>query len=351
MSFGVTPNGFIRKNLTDIIEEKQEKAQEVFGADVDLTESSPLELFLEAAAVEEADLWEKLEDAYHSCFVDSATGSSLDGIATLVGVTRNPATYASGLVEFTGASGTYIPLLTEVRTAAEIGFKTQVAGWIPNGAESILVYAIEPGADGNVAANTITELVEAIAGVTNVTNPLATVGGADVELDAGLRQRIKSSIVRASVSTLEALIANVEAVDDVESVTGSEDLVAHSAALVVYGGEDADIDVMVAAVKPAGIPVTWSRPASINIYVSADVTHDGSIADSTIINTISTYVNGLDVGEDVKYSDLLVAIMILEGMTDVVLTIGTTPAPSGKVNIVIDDDEVGYTQSSYISVS
>lgn len=352
MTFGVTPNGFVRKTLTDIIEEKQEKAQEVFGADVDLTESSPLELFLEAAAVEEADLWEKLEDAYHSCFVDSASGSSLDGIATLVGVTRNTATYASGLVEFSGVSGTYIPLLTEVRTAAEIGFKTQAGGWIPSGvAASILAYAIEPGEDGNVAANTITELVEAIAGVTSVTNPLATGGGADLELDADLRQRIKGGIVRASVSTLEALIANVEAVDDVESVTGSEDTVAHSAALVVYGGESADIDAMIAAVKPAGIPVTWSEPTSVNIYVTADVTHDGSIADSTIVNTISTYVNGLDVGEDVKYSDLLVAIMSLEGMTDVVLTTGTSTPPTGKVNISISDAQVAYTQTSYITVS
>ena len=352
MSFGVTSDGFVSKTLTEIIEEKQEKAQEVFGADVDLTESSPLELFLEAVAVEEADLWEKLEDAYYSCFVDSASGASLDQIATLVGVTRSAAAYASGLVEFTGASGTYIPLLTEVRTAAGIGFKTDVAGRIPSGvAESILAYAVESGEDWNVAANTVTELVEAIAGVTSVTNPVATVGGEDVELDAELRQRIKSSIVRASVSTLDALIANVEAVDDVESVTGSEDTVAHSAALVVYGGEGSDIDTMVAEVKPAGIPVTWSRPASIGIYVSVDVTHDGSIAESTVVNSIYAFVDGLGVGEDVKYSDLLVAIMSLEGMTDAVLTMGTAPAPSGKVNIVIDSDEIASVSSDNIIVT
>ena len=352
MSFGVTPDGFVRKTLSDIIEEKQEKAQEVFGSDVDLTESSPLELFLEAVAVEEADLWEKLEDAYYSGFVDSATGSSLDGRATLVGVTRNAAAYASGLVEFTGASGTYIPLLTEVRTAAGLEFKTDAAGYIPSGiAASILVNAAEPGEDWNVAANTITELIEAIAGVTDVTNPNATVGGKDVETDTELRVRIKRSIVRASVSTLEALIANVEAVDDVESVTGSEDLVAHSAALVVYGGEDADIAAMIAEVKPAGIPVTWSRPSSVNIYVIADVTHDGSIAEATIKNTIYNFIDGLGVGEDVKYSDLLVAIRSLEGMTDVELTTGTSPAPSGKVNISISDAQAAYTQSSYITVS
>ena len=352
MSFGVTSDGFVRKTLTDIIEEKQEKAQEVFGSDVDLTESSPLELFLEVVAVEEADLWEKLEDAYYSCFVDSASGASLDQIATLVGVIRNPATYASGLVEFLGASGTYIPLLTEVRTAAEIGFRTNAAGWIPSGvAVSVPIDAAEPGEDWNVAANTIVELVEAIAGVTDVTNPNATVGGADLETDTSLRVRIKGSLARASVSTLEALIANVEEVDDVESVTGSEDLVAHSAALVVYGGADADIDVMIAEVKPAGIPVTWSRPTSINIYVTADITQDGSIAEATIVNAISTFINGLAVGEDVKYSDLLVAIMAIEGMTDVELTTSKTSPPSGKVNIEIDDDEVSFTQSSYIVVS
>ena len=352
MSFGVTSDGFVRKTLSDIIEDKQEKAQEVFGSDVDLTESSPLELFLEAVAVEEADLWEKLEDAYYSCFVDSASGTSLDQIATLVGITRNAATYASGLVEFTGASGTYVPLLTEVRTAAGIGFKTNVAGWIPSGvAESILSYATEPGEDWNVAANTITELVEAIAGVTDITNPIVMVGGADLEIDTSLRVRVKGSIVRASVSTLDALIANVEEVDDVESVTGSEDTVAHSAALVVYGGTNAEIDAMIAEVKPAGIPVTWSRSASINIYVTADVTQDGSIAEATIVNTIATFINALAVGEDVKYSDLLVAIMDLEGMTDVVLTTGTSSPPSGKVNISISDAQVAYTQTSYITVS
>ena len=355
-TFGVTSDGFVRKTLTNIIEEKQEKAQEVFGSDVDLTESSPLELFLEAVAVEEADLWEKLEDSYYSCFVDSASDTSLDQIATLVGVTRNPASYASGFVQFSGASGTYIPLLSEIRTAAEIGFKTQEAGWIPSGvAASVLVNANEPGEDWNVAANTITELVEAIGGVTDVTNSEATAGGADLEIDAALRVRIKGSIARASVSTLEALIANVESVDDVKSVTGVDGITetppTHTATLVVHGGASGTISDMIAAVKPVGIPVTWSRPASINIYVTANVTQDGSIAETTIVNAISTFINDLAVGEDVKYSDLLVAIMSLEGMTDVVLTIGTAPAPSGKVNVVIDDDEVGYTQSSYIVIS
>jgi len=351
MSFGVTSDGFVRKTLSDIIKEKQEKAQEVFGADVDLTESSPLELFLEAVAVEEANLWEKLEDAYYSCFVDSATGDSLDQIAALVGVTRNAATYASGLVEFSGVSGTYIPLFTEVRTAAGIGFKTNIAGWISDSVASILAYATEPGDEGNVAAGTITELVEAIAGVTSLTNPNATVGGADLETDASLRVRIKGSLTRASVSTLEALVANVEEVDGVESVTGSEDLTAHSAELVVYGGKDADIDATIAAVKPAGIPVSWSRPASIDIYVTADVTQDGSIAEVTIVNTIASFINDLGVGEDVKYADLLVTIMTLEGMIDVELTIGTTPAPSGKVNISIADNEVATISTANITIS
>jgi uncharacterized phage protein gp47/JayE len=352
MTFGVTSDGFIKKTLSDIIESHQEKAKEIFGINVDLTASSPIEMFLEICAIEEATIWDVLEDLYYTGYVDTADGANLDAIATLVGISRTPAAYASGVVRFTGISGTVIPQLTRVQTPDAVIFRTMIVGIIPSGSvRDIGVGAVEYGEGGNVASESITDFVQPVAGIISLYNPSETAGGGDVETDADFRDRIKNALARASVATLSGIVANVEAVDGVLSVSATENLIAHTAALVVDGGVDLDITNKIAEVRPAGIEVTWSRPSDVSIYVTAIIVQDGSVTSSSIIETISNFINASDVGEDVSFAKLLHAIMNMDGIEDVDLSIGTSSPPTGKSNISITGNQTAYTQTSYISIS
>ena len=112
MAFGVTATGFIKKTYDDIITEKKAQAQTVFGADVDLTETSPLLKYIEATSMEEAQLWDMAESLYYSAFIETATGDSLDKAVKILGVIRKPSSKAEGEVTFTTSfsiSGKYAP--------------------------------------------------------------------------------------------------------------------------------------------------------------------------------------------------------------------------------------------------
>ena len=84
------------------------------------------------------------------------------------------------------------------------------------------ITSVLPGTIGNVAANTIISLNSPISGITSVTNPVMTDGGADKESDTMLRIRTKQSLGAAGRATLNAIVAAVLAIDNVSAVTIEE---------------------------------------------------------------------------------------------------------------------------------
>jgi hypothetical protein len=87
---------------------------------------------------------------------------------------------------------------------------------------SSAITATDAGTDGDVAAGTIVSLSSPISGITAVTNPDVTSGGAAEETDVALRIRTKQSIGAGGKATLNAIVAAVLEVDNVSSVTIEE---------------------------------------------------------------------------------------------------------------------------------
>src|SRR5689334_12877198 len=85
---GVTDDGFTIKGFDPILNDSPDRARQMFGADVDLTSTRPLRKILEVTAMEDAELWKRMEDLYYSSFVSSASGDSLDLLGDDVGVSR-----------------------------------------------------------------------------------------------------------------------------------------------------------------------------------------------------------------------------------------------------------------------
>lgn len=107
--YGVTPNGFVKKRLDEIIKELQVDLTEKLGFDVSMNPQSFLNVLVTSSADRIAQLWEVAEAVYYSHYPSSAEGVSLDNAAQFGGLTREEDQRTKYLVLCTGKDGTAIP--------------------------------------------------------------------------------------------------------------------------------------------------------------------------------------------------------------------------------------------------
>ena len=113
-------NGFKRKQYFEIVADMQTRARNLFGENINLTDRSPLGIFIQVLAWSIALLWQLAEKVYYSAFVDTSEGNSLDYAVRKGGVTRRGAEKATATQRFAGDNGTVIPLGFLVGTETEI---------------------------------------------------------------------------------------------------------------------------------------------------------------------------------------------------------------------------------------
>lgn len=388
--FGLNKDGFNRMRYADIIAEMNSRARSVFGADVNLSEHSPLGMFFKVVSFSMAVIWQLAEYVYYGAYKDTAEGYQLDGVCQYIGITRKPASYATGTVTFTGTAGTVIPLQFLVSTGT-YQFWTQQIATIPSGGTvDVPIRAIELGNTSNVLSNTITTIVNPLTGITAVTNALGTTGGADVETDESLRARYDESISLGGASTTSAIEAELLQVQNVvdarviENVTMAtvDGVPAKAFESTVYGGIDADIADAIYRTKAAGIqafgdtivPITddygqvhnigFSRAAEITIYVNVTLTTDDDFpvdGMTTIETNITKYIGGTDadstkyyglgLGDDVVYTKIIGICHSVAGVTDVTVTLSTDNITFTAANVAIATGEVAVTDYAKVVIS
>ncbi|MEM3318256.1 MAG: baseplate J/gp47 family protein, partial [Thermoplasmatales archaeon] len=106
--YGVTPQGFNAKRLIDVKTDLDLNFIAEFG-DVNLDAQSVVGQIIGIFAKQFADLWENAEDVYFSQYPNSASGVSLDNVASLNGLTRLAAQRTSVIGVLTGTENTLIP--------------------------------------------------------------------------------------------------------------------------------------------------------------------------------------------------------------------------------------------------
>lgn len=123
---GVTPNGFVKKRLDEIIAEIQQDLTEEFGFDVALNPQSFLNVLTTNFADRLAQLWEVAEQTYFAHYPSTAEGVSLDFAAQFGGLTRERDQQTAYTVLCTGKDGTLIGDGTRIasNTTPQIFFKS-----------------------------------------------------------------------------------------------------------------------------------------------------------------------------------------------------------------------------------
>lgn len=200
--FGVTKSGFIIKPFQTILNDKAERARQMFGTDVDLRSTSALRKMLDLSSYEDLELWKGMEQFYYSNFISTASGDALDLLGVDTGIARRFLT-ASGDVKFTLSNpapgraynfplGTLVetdPPVQRFRTLSLVTLSDQ------NKVGTVTVEALQRGPQGNVAANAINKINAPYAlqnlnlgtATIQVANTTPLTGGDQLEDDASYR--------------------------------------------------------------------------------------------------------------------------------------------------------------------
>jgi uncharacterized phage protein gp47/JayE len=382
--------GFKRKRFADHFSEMEAKAKEAFGERVNTTERSPLGIILRLFAWFMAMISALAEDVYNSGYIPTAEGDSLSKLGPYVGIRRIGETYAIGEISIIGTAGYTVPLGFRGSTSSGTLFQTISAPTLDGiGAGTALIEALAPGIGGNVAASTITTIVNPNPNITSITNAAPTTGGREKETDGEFRNRFALSVAGGGAATLDSMTAGLLRTPGVRAATVIENytnapvngLPAKSVAAYVLGGEAADIALTILKTKAGGIEPFGNQSATVkdmggndhimkfsyavqvpvSLRVTATIDNrypaDGNaLIKSALIRLIGgqdangVIYNGLSMGADVIHSRLIASAYI-DGVTDVVMEISKdSGATWTQTNLTISAQEVAQTSAAAITV-
>jgi len=238
------------------------------------------------------------------------------------------------------------------------------------------------GSSFTANARTLTVIETAVTGFDSAFNLADATVGNDVETDTELRARRENALGTNAAGTLPAIRTAVLEIDEVDAtfvVENDSDAVvagrpAHSFETIVEqadGGSSADAEVAEAIFnsKPAGIQpfgndvteivvdsqgfnhtVEFSRPVAVTIYLEVDLETDSDFpptGTALAAAALLEFGENLGIGKDVIIRpELMASLEDIPGITDIIVRIGTAPAPTLDNNIPIEDGSTGTVEKS-----
>ena len=127
-------------------------------------------------------------------FPDRASSAELARWAAIWGLSRAPATAARGAITVTGTDGSAVEAGTTWRSSDGREYDSTARAVIAGGSATVQVQARTAGAAGNAGAGTSLALLSPLAGVQSAATTVSIAGGADVESDDSLRERLLARI-------------------------------------------------------------------------------------------------------------------------------------------------------------
>ena len=183
-----------------MINDYREKYKEITGKDASLAQSDPYRLIMNSAAIQIYQGMQYSDYSGKMGLLKYSRGKYLDNLAPLRGVMRKEATAASTELKFSIAAAiesvVAIPAGTRVTNGNNVFFATNEYAEIAAGELSVTVPATctATGTVGNgFAPGEFNILVNTLAYISSVTNTATTYGGADIEDDESLKDKIYNS--------------------------------------------------------------------------------------------------------------------------------------------------------------
>jgi hypothetical protein len=306
----------------------------------DINVGSVTRTLSEAIGREIATVYEQINEAYRSGFIDTAKGKSLDLVVSILGVERKTKEFAVGLVTFFRDAAVVgnitIPEGTTVTTTkGDVLFETSEARTLQRGQARIdaPIRAAEDfkGEAGKIDSGKITEMFAPIGGISRVTNFEPTFLGAEDETDEQLRARAKAVLRSLGKGTLAALIRVIlegrgNPVEIWDANTPGLKQSPPGMVTILVEAEPERMPSLHAAVqetRAAGVQATlvaryvFFKPRML-VIVRPGLTPQGKDKVSNeVIAAIQTYVDGLSSGDAAEGAQILDAAKKVADVQDV----------------------------------
>lgn len=279
------------------------QALAVSEPDLDTSVGSVTRKILDAAASAISDASLDTQLLTYQYDIRSMTGSALDAFVQLFGMSRYPATAATGTVTFVRATATdviAVPINAQVSTTdGSVVVQTLATAVLNIGAVSaaVPVQAVTSGPAGNVSAGMLTELLTQVSEISSVTNVAATTGGANQETDSQLQQRWISTVFKSMAGTAQMFLGtalnnpNCEVAsvvgattmrrEQVQIISGAAASTVPDAAYIYPAGQVVGKDIDNGDVAVAGVQYTWNYsaiPPTIQV-IDSSYFPNGSVVD------------------------------------------------------------------------
>lgn len=401
----VTSTGYKLKTQNEWFDEERQMYLDI-DALWNLEPSTPDGLKLAHDAEIFGALDELIQQAYNSKDPNKASGIDLDVIAALTGTTRSEGTRSTvtGVVLTGVANTTTVPAGTRFRSRTTGTTWTLDQTWTLNtfGQAIVSLTSITVG-PVEADANTITEIVDTVGGLTSVTNPTPATPGTDVELDSALRVKRATAVGRPGNNQIDSMVGELYAVNgvrrvkvyenDTNSAAVSDDnphgLPAHSIAPVIDGGLDTDVAMAIYIKKNPGVllhqagtpysidvqspvypdnvkTIRFSRPLYVDMVINITIKNDGTLpsdvqemireafiefaAGDLVPAEFGFKVDGFDIGESVPYTTLFTPINKIIGQYGNSFVQSMT-VNGGTTNVTIAYNELSRWTTSNITVT
>lgn len=233
-----TRDDYFQIGASEVLERSEARPQrERLSREAVFTEGTDINIIIAACSAMADEATRQLATRMAALFLDSAEGEDLDRLVNdrfspeIVRKQAAPAlvpvTFSRAIPPSAGVAVTY-DVGTKVRTDQGTEFTLQEAASLGAGSTgpvTVQAQATLAGTAGNVALNTVTQIVEANPDPqVTITNEQVGSGGRNVETDQSLRDRARSFFTQVRRGTLEAIEFGALTVDGVESATAIEEL-------------------------------------------------------------------------------------------------------------------------------
>lgn len=389
MTFGLTPTGFVPKQLTDVQGEINAALLANISTSLNLTETALMGILVGIFSEREANLWQLIQAVNSSQDPDQADDTALDAVAALTGTLRNAATKSlCQAVTVTLDAATTLPAGSiaavdgnpQARFVSKIDVTSTTAG----------DYAVdfEGETTGPTVANagTLKVIAGAVAGWNAVINPTDALLGQDIETDTHLRQKREDELSAAGVTTADAIRADMLELGGVAActvfvndsgITDANGLPPHSIEVLIHDPIPLADNVVAQAVweaKGAGIEthgtssgtsvdtegisrtMFFSRVVIKNVYLIIDVVVNSSypVSGDTLVQTaVALYGQKIyNAGDDVILAALYPSVFSVAGVTNITsVKAGFAPSPAGTSDLTIGVRELADLDTSRITVN
>ncbi len=280
--------------------------------------------------------------------LSTASNNDVDTFVADFGLTRLAAVASSGAVTFSRTTTTQqatIPAGTQIQTsdgtqAFTVIADTTQAAWnpsqnayiIPIGTGSITatVQAVNAGTQGNIAANTLTDLMTPIQGVQTVTNASTYSNGVNAETDSALKSRfslylsgLRAGIASSVASAIAGLQQGIQySLTQNQAYNGTTQngyfyVVINPSTPALQTSVSSAINAICPLSVTFGVFAATAVTANVTMTATAASGYTHAQAAANIQTAIQNYILGLGLGVSVYWSELYAVAYGAAGVQEV----------------------------------